>query len=70
MKIKELLKKCTITPPNVVIYLSINKVEKEIELWDEDDFSNFIATYGQREVYYWAIDYIDGYTFVFFNVKG
>lgn len=68
MKIKELLKDCTINPPNVFITLWNNKVEINIELCEEDDFSNFISTYGDSEIHDWAINNFSA-TYVFFFVK-
>jgi hypothetical protein len=69
MKIKELLKDCTINPPNVVICLLINKAWLEIEIWEYDDCFNFILEYGDRDVIHWSIDNIDGDTYIFFNIK-
>lgn len=69
MKIKELLKGCSIYPPNVVIGLLNNGEWLEIELWEHDDFSNFIATYGNSLVHDWVIENIDTDTYVLFNIK-
>lgn len=66
MKIKEILKDCTINPPNVFIYLWNNI---DIELFGENDFSNLIDTYGNSIVNDWSICNLDGNTYVFFNVK-
>lgn len=66
MKIKEILKDCTINSPNVFIYLRNNI---DIELFGENDFSNLIDTYGNSLVYDWSICNLDGNTYVFFNVK-
>lgn len=68
MKIKDLLKKCTISPPNVFITLWNNKVKIHIELHKEDDYYNFISTYGDSEIHDWAINNFIA-TYVFFNVK-
>lgn len=66
MKIKEILKDCTINSPNVFIYLRNNI---DIELFGENDFSNLIDTYGNSLVHDWSICNLDGNTYVFFNVK-
>lgn len=67
MKIKELLKDCSINPPNAFIYIIINE---DIDLYKVDDFSILINKYGNSDVIHWSIDNIDGDTYVFFNVKG
>ena len=66
MRIKELLKNCTINTPNVFIYLRNNI---DIELFLENDFSNLIDTHGDILVHDWSICNLDGNTYVFFNVK-
>lgn len=70
MKIKEILKDCTINPPNVVIILFINKREIKTERWEENEFSNLIDTYGNSDVFNWTMEKIDDDTYVLFNVKG
>lgn len=69
MKIKELLKDCSIIPPNVVICLLINKDWLEIKLWGNDDCFNFIVEYGDRDVIHWTIENIDTDTYIFFSIK-
>lgn len=69
MKIKEILKDCSIIPPNVVICLLINKDWLEIELWENDDCFNFIVEYGDRDVIHWTIENIDSNTYIFFTIK-
>lgn len=69
MKIKEILKGCSIYPPNVVISLLINGEWMDIELWEYDDYDNFIATYGNSLVHYWVIENIDTDTYVLFSIK-
>lgn len=69
MKIKELLKDCSIYPPNVVISLLINGEWMDIELWEYDDYDNFIAEYGNSLVHNWVIENIDTDTYVLFSIK-
>lgn len=67
MKIKELLKDCTINSPNVFIYIIINE---DIDLYKVDDLSILINNYGNSDVIHWSMENIDGGINVFFNVKG
>ena len=67
MKIKEILKDCTINTPNVFIYIIINE---DIDLYKVDDLSILINNYGNSDVIHWSMENIDGDTYVFFNVKG
>lgn len=69
MQIKEILNNCTIRPPHVFIALRFNKIKIEIELCEENDFSDFINAYGDSDAYDWSINNIDGDTYVFFKVK-
>lgn len=69
MKIKEILKNCTINPPNVVICLLINKDWLAINLLEDDDFTDFMKEYGDRDVIHWTIENIDTDTYVFFSIK-
>lgn len=69
MKIKEILKDCTINPPHVVISLLFNKEWNDIELWGDGDYADFIEEYGNSDVYNWTIENIDTDTYVLFSIK-
>lgn len=65
MRVKEILKDCTINPPHVVICLLINKDWLAINLLEDD----FMKEYGDRDVIHWTIENIDTDTYIFFSVK-
>lgn len=77
MKIKTLLKNCTVDYINIVLRYYVREFDEpdytmeqiDIEIHSRDDFDNFIATYGNSVVYDWTIESVDGIPYMIFDLK-
>lgn len=77
MKIKEILKNCTVDYIDIVLisyykpisYHEPNYRQIDIEIRNRKDFYNFIETYGNSEVFDWTIESVDGMPYMIFDLK-
>ena len=77
MKIKTLLKNCTISYLYITLRYYVREFDEpdlsmeqiDIELLHRDDFDNFIATYGNSLVDDWQIESSNGTHYMVFNLK-
>lgn len=77
MKIKTLLKDCTVDYINIVLRYYVCEFDEpdytmeqiDIEIYSRDDFDNFIATYGNSVLDEWTIESVDGIAYMIFDLK-
>lgn len=77
MKIKTLLKNCTVDYINIVLRYYVREFDEpdlsmeqiDIDVFNRDAFDDFIKTYGNSAVDEWTIGIEDGIPFIVFNLK-
>lgn len=77
MKIKTLLKNCTISYLHITLRYYVREFDEpdytmeqiDIEIHSRDDFDNFIATYGNSVVDEWTMESVDGIPYMIFDLK-
>jgi hypothetical protein len=67
MKIKTLLHSCKVSYIDIVLRHYIEQID--IEIRNRKDFYNFIATYGDSDVYDWTIESVEGIPYLIFDLK-
>ena len=77
MRIKTLLKKCTVDHVNIVLRYYVSEFDEpglsmeqiDIDIFNSDAFDDFIKTYGNSVVDDWEIESTDGTHYMIFNLK-
>lgn len=77
MKIKTLLKNCTISYLHIILRYYVCEFDEpdlsleqiDIEVFNSDSFDDFIKTYGNSEIDDWEIESADGSHYMIFNLK-
>ena len=77
MRIKTLLKKCTVDHVNIVLRYYVCEFDEpglsmeqiDIDIFNSDAFDDFIKAYGNSVVDDWEIESADGTHYMIFNLK-
>ena len=77
MRIKTLLKKCTVDHVNIVLRYYASEFDEpglsmeqiDIDVFNSDAFDDFIKAYGNSVVDDWEIESADGTHYMIFNLK-
>lgn len=77
MKIKTLLKSCTVDYINIVLRYYVREFDEtdytmeqiDIEICNRKDFNDFIDAYGNSDVDEWTIESVDGIPYMIFDLK-
>ena len=77
MKIKTLLQSCTVSYIDIVLisyyeptsYHEPHYRQIDIEIRNRKDFYDFIASYGNSDVFDWAIESVEGIPYMIFDLE-